>query len=192
MSSTATTATTATDRAALPAAGTWAIDPTHTSIEAVARHLVVSKVRGRFTEFSGTVTVGEDVTDSAIDIAISAASIDTGTPDRNAHLRSADFLDVETHPDITFRSTSVEPAGNRWHVPGELTIRGATRPVTLDVTYLGTTTDPWGNPKAAFEATAELDREAFGMTWNQALETGGVLVSKTLKVELAVQLAPAS
>lgn len=190
MSSTATPTT--TDRATLPAAGTWAIDPTHTSVEAVARHLVVSKVRGRFTEFSGTVTIGEDVTASAMDIEIAAASIDTGTPDRDAHLKSPDFLDVETHPTITFRSTEVVPAGDRWQVPGELTIRGVARPVTLDVAYLGTTTDPWGNPKAVFEATAELDREAFGMTWNQALETGGVLVSKTLKVELAVQLAPAS
>lgn len=185
-----TTSTVSVERATLPAAGTWVIDPTHTSIEAVARHLVVSKVRGSFKEFSGTVVIGDDVADTTIEVLIDAASIDTGVADRDGHLRSPDFLDVENFPQVTFRASSATPvSGNRWQVPGELTLRGVTAPTTLDLEFLGVTTDPWGNTKAAFEATTEIDREAFGITWNQALETGGVLVSKTLKVDLSVQLA---
>lgn len=176
-------------RAALPTAGTWAIDPTHSTVEVVARHLMLSKVRGRFGAFSGSIEVGEDVASSRIDVSIDAASIDTGTPDRDAHLRSADFLDVESHPAITFTSDHAEHVrGDHWQVPGTLTIRGVSQPVTLDLEFLGVQTDPWGNEKAAFEATAEVDREAFGITWNQGLEAGGVLVGKVLKVELQVQL----
>lgn len=179
-------------RETLPAAGTWAIDSAHSSVEVVARHLVVSRVRGRFPSFSGTVTIGEDVTDSAINVSIDTASIDTGVEDRDQHLRSADFLDVKSHPAITFQSTQVQHVdGKRWQVPGELTIRGESRPVTLDVEFLGTQTDPWGNDKAAFEARATVARDDFGMTWNQALEAGGVLVGKELTVELLVQLQPA-
>jgi polyisoprenoid-binding protein YceI len=179
-------------REILPAAGTWSIDTAHSSVEAVVRHLVVSRVRGRFASFSGTVQIGDDVTDSSLDVSIDAASIDTGVEDRDQHLRSADFLDVDTHPTITFRSTQVQHVdGDRWQVPGELTIRGETRPVTLDVEFLGRQTDPWGNDKAAFEARTTIAREDFGITWNQALETGGVLVGKELTVELLVQLQPA-
>lgn len=182
-------ATTTATRSALPAAGTWAIDPTHSTVEVVARHLVVSKVRGRFGSFSGTIAVGEDVADTRVDVTIDAASIDTGTPDRDAHLRGADFLDVESYPSITFTADrAVHVSGDHWELPGTLTIRGTSRPVTLDLEFLGVQTDPWGNDKAAFEATAEVDREEFGITWNQGLETGGVLVGKVLKVELQVQL----
>lgn len=186
------TTTASIARETLPAAGSWAIDPAHSSVEAVVRHLMVSKVRGRFAAFSGTVEIGEDITTSSIDVSIDAASIDTGASDRDGHLRSGDFLDVENHPTITFRSQAVQHVdGDRWQVPGELTIRGVAQPVTLDLEFLGTQTDPWGNDKAAFEAVAEIDREAFGITWNAALESGGVLVGKTIKVELGIQLAQA-
>lgn len=180
------------DRTTLPAAGTWAIDPAHSSVEASIRHLMVSKVRGRFASFSGTVEVAEDIRDTKLDVSIDAASVDTGVEDRDGHLKSEDFLDVENHPHITFHSeTAQHVEGDQWQVPGQLTIRGVTRPVTLDVEFLGIQTDPWGNDKAAFEATTELNREDFDITWNAALESGGVLVGKSLNVELLIQLAPA-
>ncbi len=185
------TTTTAPARDTLPAAGTWEIDAAHTDIEASVRHLMVSKVRGRFTSFSGTVQVAEDITDSTVEVSIDARSIDSSNADRDEHLRSADFLDVENHPTITFRSTAVQHVeGDRYQIPGTLTIRGVAQPVTLDVSYFGLQTDPWGNTKAGFEATAELNRDDFDINWNQALETGGVLVSKAVRVELSVQLAP--
>lgn len=179
-----------TQTATLPKTGTWVIDPSHSSVEFVAKHLVVSKVRGRFDAFSGTVDVAEPIERSTVDVTIEAASIDTGDSDRDGHLKSGDFLDVETFPQLPFRSTGAHHKdGERWSIPGELTIRDVTEPVELDVEYLGVYTDPWGNAKAAFTAATELDREAFGITWNQALETGGVLVGKTVKIEIDVQLA---
>lgn len=174
----------------LPRTGTWAIDASHTEVGFAARHLMVSKVRGRFTEVSGNVTVAEDVTQSTVDVSIVAASITTGDAQRDGHLVSPEFLDVDNHPAITFMSTgAVHVDGDHWKVPGELSIRGVTRPVELDVTFLGVVTDPWGNEKAGFTAQTEIDREAFGITWNAALETGGVLVGRTVKIELDVQLA---
>lgn len=188
------TATSQLDRtvngARVPTAGTYAIDPAHSTVEAVARHLMVSKVRGRFGEFSGTIVVGDAPEDSSVTVEIAAASIDTKTPDRDAHLRSPDFLDADTYPTLTFRSTGVRHgSGDVWHVDGDLTIKDVTRPVTLDVTYLGTLQSPFGQTVAAFSATAELNREDWDMTWNQALETGGVLVGKTLQVEIDLQAA---
>lgn len=172
-----------------PTSGTWAIEPSHSSVEAVARHLMVTKVRGRFAGIAGTVEIPDRLEEAVVDVTIDAASIDTGDAQRDGHLKSPDFLDVATHPALTFHSTSaVHVGGDRWELPGELTIRGVTRPVTLQATYLGKHQDPWGNERLVAEATAELDREAFGMTWNQALETGGVLVSRTLQVEIGVQL----
>ena len=177
----------------VPATGTWTIDPAHTSIEAIARHLMITKVRGSFERFTGTITVAEDPADSSVEVEIEAASINTRDAQRDAHLRSPDFLDAEGHPTLHFRSTGVEPrGGDRWTVHGDLRIRDITRPAVLDMRYLGTHTDPWGQAKAAFSATTELDREAWGMTWNQALEAGGVLVGKTLKVELEVQASLAT
>ena len=173
----------------LPKTGTWVIDPSHSSIEFVAKHLVVSKVRGRVGAFSGTVEVAEPLEQSKVDVSIEAASIDTGDSDRDGHVKSDDFLDVETYPNLTFRSTGAHnKSGDRWSIPGELTIRDVTKPVELDVEYLGVFTDPWGNDKAAFTASTEIDREEFGITWNQALETGGVLVGKTVRIEIDVQL----
>ncbi|CAN5402032.1 hypothetical protein BH23ACT7_BH23ACT7_05530 [soil metagenome] len=184
---TSTTLTRTVHGREVPATGAWPIDPSHSSVEAVARHLMVAKVRGSFERFSGTFTVAERPEDSSVTVEIDAASINTRDENRDTHLRSGDFLDVERFPTLDFVSTAVEPRGKRWAVHGDLTIRGVTRPVTLDVEYLGTLTDPWGNSKAAFSATAEIDREDYGITWNQALEAGGVLVGRTLKVKLDIQ-----
>ncbi len=172
----------------VPGKGTWKLDPNHTVVGAVARHLVVTKVRGKFNVFGGAIHVADSVEDSWAELEIDAASIDTGVPDRDDHLRSADFLDVEHHPRITYRSTRVEQTGpSTLRVVGDLTIRGVTRPVALDVTYEGTFPDPWGGRRAAFSATGELEREAWEMTWNVALEAGGVLVSKTIQLEIEAQ-----
>jgi polyisoprenoid-binding protein YceI len=180
-----TTATTT-----LPKVGTWVIDPSHSTVEFVAKHLVVSKVRGRFTAFSGVIDVAEDIAASTVDVTIEAGSISTNDEQRDGHLTSPDFLDVATFPTLTFRSTGAHHRdGDRWTIPGELTIKDVTEAVELDVEYLGVFTDPWGNDKAAFTASTEIDREAFGITWNQALETGGVLVGKQVRIELEVQLA---
>ena len=176
------------DALELPAPGVWEIDPTHSSVGAVARHLVVSKVRGRFTRFTGAVTIGDTPETSAVEATIDAASIDTAEPKRDAHLRSPDFLDADRYPTLDFRSTAVEQTGPATlRVEGDLIIRGITRPVTLDVAYGGSITDPFGNPKVIFSAETEIDREDWGMTWNAALETGGVLVGKRLKIELEIQ-----
>ena len=174
----------------LPATGTWVIDPSHSSVEFVARHLVVTKVRGRFASFSGTVTVAEPLDGSSVEVTIDAASISTNDEQRDGHVRGADFLDVDNHPTLTFRGSAPREAGDGWVLPGELTIRGVSQPVELSVEPLGVVVDPWGNPKAGFTASTEIDREAFGLTWNQALEAGGVLVGKTVRIELDIQLAP--
>ena len=172
-----------------PAAGTWVFDPAHTKLSAVGRHMMITKVRGFFHDVSGAIHVAETPEDSWVEVTIAAASIDTGVERRDDHLRSADFMDVERFPTITFRSTRVERVeGPRLRVTGDLTIRDATRPITLDVEYLGAEKAPWGDDiRIGFSATGVLEREAFGMTWNAALETGGVLVSKTFQLELDVQ-----
>jgi polyisoprenoid-binding protein YceI len=171
-----------------PQAGTWEIDAAHSSVSAVARHLMVAKVRGHFSRFSGSVTIGETPERSSVAATIDAASIDTAEEKRDAHLRSPDFLDVESHPTLEFRSTSARQTGETsLRVDGELTIRGITRPVSLDVEYLGLVDDPFGNKHAVFSAETEIDREEWGMTWNAALETGGVLVGRRLKIELEIQ-----
>ena len=166
-------------------AGTWAIDPTHTEVGFVARHLMVTKVRGSFTDVSGTVEVAENVTESVANVVIKTASVSTGTADRDGHLKSADFFDSETYPDMTFVSTSFD--GDT--LTGDLTIKDVTKPVTLDVEFNGVATDPWGNEKAGFEATADINRTDWGLTWNANLEKGGVLVSEKIKLVLDVQLA---
>lgn len=171
-----------------PVAGVWELDPAHTDVAFVARHLMVTKVRGHFQEVSGAITVGDDPADSRVEVEIQAASITTGSPDRDNHLRSADFLDVENHPTLTFRSTRIEPLDDeRWALTGDLTIRDVTRPVTLRVTFEGTTRDPWGGTRAAFSARGEIEREDWGLTWNVPLENGGVLVSKKVQIEIDAQ-----
>jgi polyisoprenoid-binding protein YceI len=172
----------------LPEPGTWTIDPGHTTIGAIARHLMFTKVRGHFGSFQGAIHVDRTIEDSWAELEIDAASIDTGNADRDAHLKSADFLDVERFPKLTFRSTAVErTGGNTLRVTGDLTIRDRTQSVDLDVSYEGLMPDPWGGTRAGFELSGTIDREAFGMTWNVALETGGVLVSREIEIEAEVQ-----
>ncbi|MEU9353397.1 YceI family protein [Streptomyces griseoloalbus] len=173
----------------LPPPGPWTVDPAHSSVAAVARHLGISSVRGRFTEFAATVEVApDDIAKSRVEAVIRAASIDTGNGMRDTHLRSADFLDVERYPEITYRSTGLTAAGSdRWTVHGELAMRGVVRPVDLDLAHLGTGADPWGGTRAAFRATAELRREDFAMNYNQVLQAGIAAIGTTLRVELDIQ-----
>lgn len=174
----------------VPQPGIWVVDPHHTLVGAVARHMMVTKVRGRFEDVEGAIHVAEDPTESWAEARIGSASINTGSADRDAHLKSPDFLDVEAYPQITFRSTSLESvAEDRWRVRGDLTIRDVTREVELDVEFSGVATNPFGKQVAFLTATTEIDREDFGMTWNVALETGGVLVSRKIKVEIEAQAA---
>lgn len=169
----------------VPAPGTFQLDPSHTEVAFVARHLMVTKVRGRFSEFEGTITVAEEPLASGVEVTIQAGSVDTRDAGRDEHLRSADFFDVESNPAITFRSTGVEHRGGTdFTVHGELTVRDQTRPVDLAMTLEGVVTDPWGNERMAFTASTEVDREEWGLTWNQALETGGVLVGKKVRFEI--------
>lgn len=170
----------------------WTIDPAHTSVGFVAPHLMVAKVRGGFKQVSGKVLVGRSVSESQVDVTVETASIDTGEPRRDAHLRSDDFLDVDNHPHLYFRSTSLEICGPRnCRLGGDLTIRGVTRPVSLDLQYLGTVADQFGQPRMAFEAHAYIDREEFGLVWNRALEAGGVLVGRQIELQIEAQALPA-
>ncbi|WP_128377408.1 YceI family protein [Streptomyces cavernae] len=173
----------------LPPPGPWTIDPAHTSVGAVAQHLGISSVHGRFTEFSGRIEISpDDVTKSRVEAVIRAVSVDTGNRTRDDHLRSADFLDVARYPEITYVSTDLTAAGtDRWTVHGELTLHGVVRPVELDLAYLGTGSDPWGGTRAAFRATAELHRNDFALDHNQVVKAGIALIGTTLKVELDVQ-----
>jgi polyisoprenoid-binding protein YceI len=171
---------------------TWTIDPAHTSVEFAVKHMMFTTVRGRFKDLKGTIEVDEQNPDrSVVNVELGAASLDTGVADRDAHLRSADFLDVENHPAITFRSKRVEGAmkkeGDRFKVVGDLSIRGTTMEVTLDATYEGTGKDPWGGTRAGARATATIDRRDWGLRWNQALETGGILVANEVRIEVELQ-----
>lgn len=175
---------------------TWQIDPAHSTIEFAVKHMMFTTVRGRFKEFGGTIEVDERNPDrSTVHVEIAAASIDTGSADRDTHLRSADFLDVEHYPTLTFRSKRVEGAmkkeGDRFTVVGDLTIRGTTMEVTLDCQFEGMGTDPWGGTRAGARATAKIDRRQWGLKWNQALEAGGILVANEVRIEIEVQAVKA-
>jgi polyisoprenoid-binding protein YceI len=188
MSDTTVAATRTWQGVQIPVPGTYVLDPSHTEVGFVGRHLMVTKVRGRFSEFEGTVTVDEDPLASAVDVTIATASIDTRDEARDGHVKSADLLDVEAHPTMTFRSTGVRHVrGDRFEVTGDLSIAGTTRSVALDMVLDGVVGDPWGGTRLAFSASTEIDREEFGITWNVALETGGVLVGKKVKIELEGQ-----
>jgi polyisoprenoid-binding protein YceI len=167
----------------------WTLDTAHSGIAFSVRHMVVAKVRGRFASWSGKVELDEaDLTRSQLDVEIDARSIDTGNAQRDEHLRSADFLDVEQFPTLRFVSRKIENvAADRFQVIGDLTLHGVTREVTLAVERGGQAKDPWGNRRAGFSATASLSRSDFGLLWNQALETGGVLVADRIDIELDVQ-----
>ena len=184
----ATLASQSPNQVVRPPVGVWTIGPAHSSVEFVVRHLMISKVRGTFREFRGTIDIAEDPTQSSVEATIMAASIDTGDRKRDEHLRSADFLDVEHYPEIRYRSTSVQPAdGDQWRVDGDLTVKDITRPISLNVEFCGVATDPWGNARAGFLGTTEINRHDFDITWNQALETGGYLVGKGVRVEIDVE-----
>jgi polyisoprenoid-binding protein YceI len=172
----------------------WNLDTVHSGINFTVRHMVVSKVRGRFAKFSGTVSLDEsDFTRSSVEATIDASSIDTGTTQRDDHLRSADFFDVERFPEIRFLSTRIEKiAGDRYRLTGELTIHGVTRSIALETEYGGRGKDPWGNERVGFTAKGAIVRKDFGLVWNQALETGGVLVSDRVDLELEVQAVRAA
>lgn len=169
---------------------TFAIDKTHSEAAFQVRHLV-TKVRGRFTDLGGSIAFDEaSPAASSVTFTIQAASIDTGTPDRDAHLRSADFFHVEQYPTITFVSTGIEArGGDEYAVTGDLTMRGVTKRITLPVTFLGKAKDPWGNEKLGFEAETTLNRKDYGLTWNAALETGGFLVGDEVKISVSIQAA---
>ncbi|MFD7439775.1 YceI family protein [Streptomyces sp. NPDC059909] len=174
--------------AELPPPGVWSLDPAHSSVGAVARHLGISSVHGRFTDFAGRIEIAEDVSRSRVEAVIDAGSIDTGNGLRDKHLTSPDFLDAERFPRITYRSHALTAAGpDRWTVHGRLSLHGVEREMDLSLSYLGTGPDPWGGVRAAFQATAELHREDFAMTYNQVVEAGIAAIGTTLKVELAIQ-----
>ncbi|MGZ4595551.1 MAG: YceI family protein [Actinomycetes bacterium] len=176
------------DGVQLPTPGTYTLDPTHTRVGFVARHLMVTKVRGRFADIAGSITVAEDPQASTAEATLTTASVDTGTPDRDTHLKSEDFFDVEKYPQITFRNARVlSQRGVEFKVAGDLTVKDVTREVTLDVEVDGVAKDPWGGTRLAVTASTELDREDWGLTWNVALETGGVLVSRKVKLEIEAQ-----
>ncbi|WP_250904057.1 YceI family protein [Actinomadura sp. NEAU-AAG7] len=174
--------------AALPPAGTWTIDPAHSTVGAVARHIGLSSVRGRFGSFEGRIEIAEPVERSLVTARIDAASIDTGNKLRDDHLRSADFLSADVHPVIEYAGEGLTAVGpDRWTVHGGLTLNGVTRPVDLDMTFLGSGGDPWGGLRAAFRAEAELRRADFGIRFNQIMEAGIAMVGESLKVELEIQ-----
>ena len=174
-----------------PAPGDWELDVPHTNLMFVARYMMLTKVRGRFNKFQGTIHVAEIPEDSLLELTIETASLDTDNETRDNHLRSADFLDVEHHPTIDFRSAKVELLGDdQLRVTGDLTIRGVTREVGLDAEYLGAEKDPWGNTRIGFAAKTAVDRDQFGVSWNQVLETGGVLVGKRADIEIEAQAIP--
>jgi polyisoprenoid-binding protein YceI len=167
---------------------TWRIDPAHTTVEFAAKHLMITTVKGRFSDVEGEIVISDaDPSKSSVTATIKAASIDTRTTQRDDHLRSADFLDAANFPELTFKSTRIMGEKSEFKVTGDLTIRGVTREITLDVTNEGTTKDPWGGERIAFSATTKLDRRDFGLTWNQAIETGGVLVGNDVKISIDVQ-----
>ncbi|MFZ2491804.1 MAG: YceI family protein [Thermoanaerobaculia bacterium] len=175
---------------------TWQIDPAHSSVEFTVKHMMFTTVRGRIKDVKGTVVVDEQNPDkSTVEVEMAGASLDTGVADRDAHLRSADFLDVEKFPALTFRSKRVQGAmkdeGDKFTIVGDLTIRDTTKEVTLDAFFEGTGKDPWGGTRAGARATTKIDRREWGLVWNQALETGGILVGNDVRIEIEIQAVKA-
>ena len=174
-----------------PAAGTrteWKLDPTHTHVEFSAKHLMISTVKGRITDVSGSIFIDERTpTNSSVDVTLNAATIDTRTDQRDQHLRSADFLDVEKYPQILFKSTRIEGDRSEFKLTGDLTIRDVTREITLDVEFEGQTKDPWGGERVGFSARGKIDRRDYGLTWNMLLEGGGLTVGNDIKISIEVE-----
>ena len=173
------------------AVGTWNVDPSHSTVGFVARHLMISKVRGTFTAFTGTIEIAEDRLDSTVSASVDMASVSTGDEGRDGHLRTGDFFDVEQYPTMTFVSTGIRPDGGDFVLTGDLTIKGVTRSVVFDLEFEGVAVDPWGNTKAGFTASTEISRKDFGLEWNVALEAGGVLVGDKVKIQLDIQAVKA-
>jgi polyisoprenoid-binding protein YceI len=192
MSTTTKELTRIIDGMPVPAAGKWVIDGSHTSAEFVARHLMVTKVRGGFGAIGGTLDVAENPTDSKVEVTIETSSVSTGDTERDGHIKSPDFFDTDNYPEMTFASTAVRVDGSSWILDGDLTIKGVSKPVSLEFDFAGIVTDPWGNQKAAFSAATTIDREDWNLIWNVALETGGVLVSKKIAIEIEMQAVPAN
>lgn len=169
----------------VPAAGEFALDKAHTRVGFVVKHMMVSKVRGHFADYEGKIAIAENPLESSVDVVIKAGTIETGAADRDGHLRGDDFLSADKFPEITFRSKRVSNlSGNEFTLVGDLTVRDVTKEVELKVEFNGANINPWGQEIFGFEAATEIDREEFGLTWNQALETGGVLVGKKVKIEI--------
>jgi len=168
-------------------AGTWAIDPVHSEVGFSVRHVMVSKVKGNFKSFEGTITIGENPVDSKVEAAIDATSIVTGDETRDNHLRSADFFEVEKHPKLTFVSTSVRPKGSDFVVTGDLSIHGVTRSEDLELEFNGVSPDPWGGTRAGFSASTEISRGDFGIVFNMPLDGGGVVVGDKIKITLEIE-----
>ena len=167
---------------------TWKLDPSHTLVEFSAKHLMITTVKGRFTDVEGVIHAEDkDIKNSSVEATLKAATIDTRTEQRDNHLRSADFLDVENFPAITFKSTAIEGNKHEFKLIGDLTIRGVTKPITLDVTYEGQTKDPWGGERIGFSASGKIDRRDFGLTWNVVLEAGGLTVGNDIKINIEVE-----
>ena len=168
----------------------WAIDPAHSEVQFKVKHLMISTVTGSFKQFGAEAELeGDDLTNAQVSFWADTASIFTNDEKRDAHLRSPDFFDSEQFPKLTFSSTRIEGSGSNWKVTGDLTIKGVTKPVTLDVEWSGQAKDPWGNTKAGLNLSGKIDRKEWGLTWNAALETGGVLVSDEVRILCEVQLA---
>lgn len=171
----------------VPSPGVYVIDTAHSTVGARAHHLGLATVTGRFTDFAGAITVDADIARSRVDVEIRAASIDTGNTQRDTHLRSADFLDVDRQPTLRFEADRVDRSHQGWVVPGRLTLAGTTRPVELQLSYLGSGPDPWGGVRAAFTATTELRRQDFQLNWNQAVGVGIAVFGTTLRVSLDIE-----
>jgi len=183
-----TVSTRTVDGVEYPAVGTYAIDVSHTRVGFAVRHMAVSKVRGEFKDFSGTLELAENPADSKINVTIQAVSVDTHDENRDNHLRTNDFFDAENFPVWTFTSTAIRPrSANEWDVDGDLTIRGVTKQVTLDATLEGVVNDPYGLHRVGFSATTSIVRDDFGVSFNAALETGGVVVGKKVDIDLEVE-----
>lgn len=183
------TVATSTQKTAVPTTETWAIDPAHTQVGFAVKHLMISNVKGRFREVSGSIQLDPTTMKPEVEVSIGAASIMTGDDKRDAHLRSADFLHADKYPVIQFRSRRIEgDLGSRFALHGDLSIRGVTRPVTVHVVNEGRVTDPWGNQRAGYTASATINRKDFGLEWNMGLEAGGVLVGDEVKITIETEL----
>jgi polyisoprenoid-binding protein YceI len=168
-------------------AGTWTIDPLHSEVGFSVRHMMVSKVRGKFTKFSGDLVTAENPLASSVNAEIDLSSIDTGAEQRDGHLRSPDFFDTENHPAMTYRSTGIRAKGDGYVLDGELTLKGVTKNVPLTLELNGFGPDPYGGTRAGFTATGEINRQDFGVTWNAAMEHGGVVVSDKVNIHLEIE-----